>query len=383
MKNKKIKPLTKFFFSLVFLIGGGGLLLENSDDLKTLEKSKDPVIYSSQCKDNVRGVLCHSMRKAANSIFVRIYNLSDEWIIDTLHRKASEKVPVRLHYYQLKNEKNFSQIHPNIQAFPFLTSNQRNSLMHIKTTVVDNSTVWIGSANYTVDSLDLDSNLTIGIRSHELSDLVIKNSSGTCFVNNKQIDYFTFPEDSDRGLKQILALINDSKRSIKVGMFALTEPSLLGALYEAYKRGIDTQIIIDKSYAALTKQTLTSECHYSSDMPIWVKTSRYKLHHKFAWIDDSILISGSANWSRNGFHNNVENILILHDLTSQQNKKMLNIWNHLSANKTPMEEYLKVTKNCFGEMINRGGKKSKNCIDKRSLAPSLTFLENYYSDLAA
>ncbi|WP_213357769.1 phospholipase D-like domain-containing protein [Chlamydiifrater phoenicopteri] len=381
MKNKKRKPLTKLFLSAILLIGGSGFLLENSDDLKTLEKSSDPVIYSSQCKDNVRGVLCNSMRKAKNSIFVRIYNLSDEWIINTLHQKSSEKVPVKLHYYHLKNEQNFSRFYPNIETIPAPSTSQRNSLMHIKATVVDDSTVWVGSANYTSDSLDLDSNLTIGIRSQDLSNLVTTNTSGTCFVNNKQIDYFAFPEDSERGLNRILKLINNAKYSIKVGMFALTEPHLLNALYEAHSRGVDTQIIIDKSYAPLTKQTLIEECRCEEDFPIWIKTSKYKLHHKFAWIDDSILISGSANWSRNGFHNNVENILILHDLTPQQNKKMLNIWNQLLAKKTPLEEYLKTAKPISRGSYKKGAKKTK--LNNPLLTPSLTFLETYYSEMAA
>lgn len=34
------------------------------------------------------------------------------------------------------------------------------------------------------------------------------------------------------------------------------------------------------------------------------------MHHKFAVIDKRILITGSTNWTKNGFFGNFENIII-------------------------------------------------------------------------
>ena len=41
-----------------------------------------------------------------------------------------------------------------------------------------------------------------------------------------------------------------------------------------------------------------------------MKRSNFLMHHKFAIVDGSLLITGSMNWTMQAFHGNWDNIMI-------------------------------------------------------------------------
>ena len=61
-------------------------------------------------------------------------------------------------------------------------------------------------------------------------------------------------------------------------------------------------------------------------IPIRLKTGQGLLHHKFAYIDDTILVNGSANWTQQAFKSNDDFFVVIYPLTSEQQKKMDQLW---------------------------------------------------------
>lgn len=130
----------------------------------------------------------------------------------------------------------------------------------------------------------------------------------------------------DRPTKHLVKFINEAKQSIYAAVYMITDKVIANALIKAYQRGVDVQLIIDKS---------TVESPYgkgkmlaSSHMPLFVfgpdatkteKDSQQKMfagrilaimHNKFAIFDNKILWTGSFNWTRSANQQNAENVLI-------------------------------------------------------------------------
>ena len=80
------------------------------------------------------------------------------------------------------------------------------------------------------------------------------------------------------------------------------------ALVQARKRGVIVKLITDKE----SLSTL-----YIHEMAAWgIKwthhnlTNTAKMHHKFAIVDQFLLINGSLNWTAKGVKQNHENVIV-------------------------------------------------------------------------
>lgn len=233
---------------------------------------------------------------------------------------------VSIHYQSCKAIKKLNQT-------PYLTlvehPKEGRKLMHQKALAIDHHYAWLGSANFTSTSFCKDDNIIIGLKSDQLCEGIIKDSSCTFTVNGQQAQYFSLPNDGQAALQTLLDKIKTAKKTIKVAMFALTYPPIIQELHEAKQRGVQIEIIIDKEYKNLCLQQIQKIAGCS--LPLRYKITPYKLHYKFAVIDQKTLVIGSVNWSENGFCLNSECMLILDNLTKKQTKKLNRIWKSLRA----------------------------------------------------
>lgn len=103
--------------------------------------------------------------------------------------------------------------------------------------------------------------------------------------------------------------IDNANKSIQVAVYVLTSRPLAQALIDAYNRGVKVRIILDPSNASAAY----SKASYLVDNSIEVRVKRGAglMHHKFALIDDTVLITGSFNWTASAEVRNDENILLL------------------------------------------------------------------------
>ncbi|EPP36824.1 phospholipase D-like domain-containing protein [Chlamydia avium] len=324
MKNKAYARIKIAVTAGSLFILGIFLKSPPADTFQTFLSSSEPVIYSKQCNDEPLKVLCDAIDSAKYDIFLRIYRLTSPEIYTSFANQAKANLPITIHYEKMTGVTDF----PHTSKVTLVEHPAKvRKLMHQKALAIDNTYAWLGSANYTHPSLIQDSNLIIGLKSSELCQHIKKESSGEFKIHKQNAQYFSLPGDQRQALSTILQTLKTAKKTIRVAMFALTYPPIFLELNAAQKRGVNVQILVDKDFKKLAIRQI--EALKNSSLTLQAKVTRHRLHHKFAIIDNRVLITGSANWSEAGFNLNSEDILILDNLTTKQLKKLNTIWKDL------------------------------------------------------
>eukprot|EP00794_Sanderia_malayensis_P008858 gene8858-9807_t len=112
------------------------------------------------------------------------------------------------------------------------------------------------------------------------------------------------PESS---FESLLKLIDSAQYCIDICMFVLSSHELAGAVLDLHKRGLTVRVITD----AEKMEILSSQIMNFRAAGIQVRNdkSAFLMHHKFAIIDNRILITGSFNWTHQAVTGNKENVL--------------------------------------------------------------------------
>lgn len=350
MKKNRIKNsknlLKTFLIVGTFIIGGYFLKNPPPSTFKTFLHSDEPVIYANKCKDNLTNILSQAIDAADQDVFLRIYNLSSSEILNSLSKQINAQHQVSIHYQSCKDLKKLKKS-PNFIAVEHPQEGRK--LMHQKALAIDHKYAWLGSANFTNTSFCKDSNIVIGLKSKELCEAIIHDASTSFTVHNQPAQYFSLPNDNQLALNALLDRIRSAKQSIQIAMFALTYSPILQELHLAQQRGVTVEIILDKEFKSICVQQIQAipGCY----IPIRYKITPYKLHYKFAIIDQTTLIAGSVNWSENGFCLNAEDMLILDQLTHKQQKKLKCIWKNLQAESDPIS--YSSTPPCYDEATEK------------------------------
>ncbi|XP_037828144.1 mitochondrial cardiolipin hydrolase [Lucilia sericata] len=128
---------------------------------------------------------------------------------------------------------------------------------------------------------------------------------------------------------RLIEFVDSAKYSIDLAMYTFTSFELSQAFIRALKRGVLIRIISDKEMAYSSGSQIVSLT--KAGVPIRCNTNTMFMHHKFCILDSplrvaaihkkqnksfdkgqnrSILMTGSLNWTMQGFGGNWENILI-------------------------------------------------------------------------
>jgi phospholipase D len=109
----------------------------------------------------------------------------------------------------------------------------------------------------------------------------------------------------------IVAAIASAKNQIRVQAYNFTQKDILSALAEARKRGVDVEIILDKTNdrtksgkAAYTGATYEA----NAGVPVWIDEHVAIAHNKVIVIDGRLVIGGSFNYTDSAEKRNAENV---------------------------------------------------------------------------
>ena len=110
--------------------------------------------------------------------------------------------------------------------------------------------------------------------------------------------------------------IADARHSILVQAYSFTSLPILSALKAAHARGVDVEVIVDKSSARQSKSgSRYSAATYltNAGIPVWVDTKVAIAHNKVMVIDGETVITGSFNFAGAAQNHNAENLMVLVD----------------------------------------------------------------------
>lgn len=133
--------------------------------------------------------------------------------------------------------------------------------------------------------------------------------------------------------------VDSAKKEILVAVYTFTSSQLAWALVRARKRGVDVKVVLDVSEAEnpfskvefLKNKGIETKIDYYHILQTQRKMRKFpgKMHHKFAVIDEEVVITGSYNWTATAEEHNDEDCLIFTDageLARVYKKKFFTIW---------------------------------------------------------
>ena len=206
-------------------------------------------------------------------------------------------------------------------------------LMHQKIIVLDEELVFLGSANFTTPSLKMHDNLVIGFRDKEIASFLKENAplkSGYFekTLDGQKIELWLLPEKG--ALQDLIHKMRTAKYSLQIALFTLTHPELVEEMIEAKKRGVEVTVILDM-HSSLGASSKAFQRLQNEGVDVLLSQGLQLMHHKFAYIDEKVLITGSANWTKSAFTKNQDCLIALSPVTKDQNKTLKNVWSNLKV----------------------------------------------------
>ncbi|XP_065540720.1 mitochondrial cardiolipin hydrolase [Lathamus discolor] len=115
----------------------------------------------------------------------------------------------------------------------------------------------------------------------------------------------------DCSLSRLLRLLLSARRSLDICLFAFSCPQLGLAVRLLHRRGVRVRVVTDAEYMGLRG----SQIGLLRLAGIQVRHDRGHgyMHHKFAIVDRSMVITGSLNWTTQAIQTNRENVLVVED----------------------------------------------------------------------
>lgn len=110
----------------------------------------------------------------------------------------------------------------------------------------------------------------------------------------------------------IVDAIRRARKQILVQAYSFTSKPILAALAQAHDRGIDVEVIVDRSGEGGGYSGATYMANHG--VPVWVDNSVHIAHNKVMVFDSHAVLTGSFNFSAAAQKDNAENILLLEDV---------------------------------------------------------------------
>lgn len=303
------------------------------------EPNSPPRLYSNQCRMDIRAILLNAIRGATSSIRLVSFGLSDRAILGVLASKIKENIPTTVFYDTGGSPKIYKvlkggDIHPIKNV----------GLMHQKIVVLDQEMVFIGSANMTSASLRMHDNLVVGLVSKPIAQFLENHdpfSSGylKTRVGGQEIELWLLPDPRGHALTELRRQIRNASRTLRIALFTFTHPGLVDDVIDAHNRGVKVSIVVDM-HSGTGASAKAVEKLKKAGVPVRLSQGTQLLHHKFIYIDEQTLVTGSANWTKAAFYKNSDCILTLHQLNPDQKKFMKRLWSRVAASSSEKNKYL-------------------------------------------
>ncbi|XP_043945212.1 mitochondrial cardiolipin hydrolase [Protopterus annectens] len=116
---------------------------------------------------------------------------------------------------------------------------------------------------------------------------------------------------ADSSIMRLIRHLLSTRQSLDLCLFSFTDTELSSTVVLLHQRGVRVRVIADSNYMALNGSKIG--ILRKAGIPVRHDQSRAYMHHKFAVIDKTVLLTGSLNWTSQALLENRENLLITND----------------------------------------------------------------------
>ncbi|XP_015116833.1 mitochondrial cardiolipin hydrolase [Diachasma alloeum] len=119
------------------------------------------------------------------------------------------------------------------------------------------------------------------------------------------------PHCPGRNIKKLVHFFDSAKKTLDVCIYILTYKDISDAIIRAHKRDITIRLIVDSGMSETSGCSTQLTRIRRAGIKIRMHRSTVSLmHHKFAIIDEELMILGSSNWTMQAFFGNYDASLI-------------------------------------------------------------------------
>lgn len=278
---------------------------------------KTPFILYDSERISLRSPVVTLLHLAKRQIHILTFSFDDPFLLKLLDVKHQEGLDVQL-CYDKRYEKSIRRTHPKAS---FLKSIKGGGLVHEKIVCIDTHTLFFSTCNWSLNSEILHRNMMLGLYSPELASAV--ESEEPCAavdVGGYHLQLFRLEKAAKTAFKQLTTCLNQATSHIQLVMFTLTHQGLIDCLIDAHIRGVRVDVIVDKTCAKGASAKALKKLRQAG---IEIFTPDGELvHHKWALIDGSRLIFGSANWTKAAFNKNRDFLLFVDGIKSADQRRL-------------------------------------------------------------
>lgn len=198
-----------------------------------------------------------------------------------------------------------------------------NGLMHDKMIIIDGKALVVGSWNMSYNDTYRNNNNLLVVTDPTLianyqakfNELFEDKRFGTQAIVGAKTPVLTaggvgvanYFSPSDHVMDKLVTLVHGAKQSIRFMGFTYTHPDLADAMIERFNAGVDVAGIFENR--AATQGAMVPL--YCAGVPVKVDGNQYTMHHKVIIIDESVVVTGSFNFTKSADEDNDDNVLII------------------------------------------------------------------------
>lgn len=303
-------------------IGAGWQLYFNEPDASAT---------SDSYQGGIEMALAAAIAETRDTLDIAAFELNSEAIYQAILEAHQRGVAVRIvadDDHGLHDDKNAALRDLQAAGVP-VVDDGRSGLMHNKFMILDGSTVWTGSWNYTVNGayrnnnnvLVMNNRTAAGAYQREFDEMFERGEFGLRSSDDGIISFrhgeseisIIFAAESDE-IGALKAEIKRATRSIRIMTFVFSLEELAEAiLLQATHPEFVVQGVFEKRNSTASWSQLPAL--HCAGAAMRQDGNRYALHHKVIIIDEGTVITGSFNYSRSAAQYNDENIVIIRDAT--------------------------------------------------------------------
>jgi phosphatidylserine/phosphatidylglycerophosphate/cardiolipin synthase-like enzyme len=315
-----------------------------------------------QVDNGIDKFVVDEVNKAQATIDVTSFDLNLPSLVNAVVAAEQRGVQVRV-VYDGKNgnqtlDANQSQTGQDFNAVSIMqdagiqlvNDGRSNGLMHDKLIIIDSRILFMGSWNMSYNDTFRNNNNLLEITNPTLianyqakfNELFVDKQFGThakigaqmsdlTIDGTKVLNYFS---PVDNVMDKLVELVNGAQTSIRFMIFTYTDQNLANAMIARYKAGVDVAGVIENRGAS-QGALIPLEC---AKVPVKVDGNKYTMHHKVIIIDNTIVVTGSFNFTKSADTANDDNVLVIYDPSiAQQYLDEFNRVNSISKDPNPAD----------------------------------------------
>ena len=270
-------------------------------------------------EENILDEIIHLISSSEKSIYLASYSIDCKDVVESLNYLNERGIEIEV----LIDDNSISRAFSAGINFDIASDNS-SYLQHAKFIIIDEKIVIVGTGNFTNGGLIEDSNSFLIFRDEKIAKIFleifsnIKNDNSNILYRERGFNFFLLPSEEAKDI--ILKNVLRSKKSIYFMIYAFTDEDFMAAFKIAQSSGVEIRGIVDD-------WNYDSKLIEFFDDKIIINNNEWLVHDKTIIIDEKYIITGSPNFSKNGWLKNNEVELFFE--SEVMAKKYINHFNYI------------------------------------------------------